>query len=574
MFLPVEPGRLASAVLQEITEGVTLTDDGGTIIEVNNAFTAITGYSSSEALGQNPRILKSQHHDGEFYRAMWREIKESGRWAGEIWNRRKDGEVYPEWLCIREIPGTDGKTYYLAVFSDLSRMRSKREGRVFHRSQDPLTGLSDRFVLMEKIALSVEEAKRDGHAISLLVVNLDRFKDVNDGLGYLVGDRVLRELARRFKNMIEGRELVARVGSDEFAFVVPHRLGSDRPQEIIGRICRLFRNPLKVGSVKVDLSASVGLSRYPDDASDGDNLIRNAGLAMHQVKREALRGGYALYTEEMDQEARRRMTLEQDLIHGMDRGEFFLQYQPQVAMGGTRTVGVEALVRWRRQGGEIVSPGEFIPMAEETGAMVRLGRWILGEACSQGTSWRREGIDLKLSVNVSPVQIYGDDLCAAVDGVLAETGFPAERLVLEITENTIRDDRGRLASLFRRIRDRGVGIAIDDFGTGYSSFDFVRNFVFDTLKIDRSFILDLERSPRNAAVADAMIQMARNLAKDVVVEGVETESQIVRLGREKVDLVIQGFVYSRPLDPWDIPDFVRALKSPCRVEREPKDQAP
>lgn len=560
MSTPVKPDHLASAIVQEITEGVTLTDNRGTILEVNDAFTAITGYSPSEAIGQNPRILKSHHHGDDFYLSMWREIKASGRWAGEIWNRRKDGEVYPEWLCIRKVPGSDGKDYYLAVFSDLSRMKSIMEGRSFHRSQDPLTGLADRFVLMERIAMSVDMAKRSGRSVGLLVVNLDRFKDVNDGLGYLVGDRVLRDVAAKLKAMAQDQELVARVGSDEFAFVVPHDIGSDRVDRIVRSICHLFRHPIVVGDIKVDLSASVGISLYPEDASDGDGLIRNAGLALHRVKREALRGGYALFTGEMDVEARRRMALEQDILSAMENGEFFLQYQPQVTMKGDSVVGVEALLRWRRQGGEIVPPGEFIPLAEETGTMVRLGRWILKEACSQGQVWRKAGYDLKLSVNVSPVQIYGDDLYQAVQSVLDESGFPPERLVLEITENTLRDDRGRLSSVFRGLRELGVKVAIDDFGTGYSSFDFIRNFTFDTLKIDRSFVLDLERSARNAAVADSIIQMARNLAKDVVIEGVETEGQMGRLGRERHDLVIQGFFYSRPLDPQLIPEFIESIK--------------
>ncbi len=560
MSTPVKPDHLASAIVQEITEGVTLTDNRGTILEVNDAFTAITGYSPSEAIGQNPRILKSHHHGDDFYLSMWREIKASGRWAGEIWNRRKDGEVYPEWLCIRKVPGLDGKDYYLAVFSDLSRMKSIMDGRAFHRSQDPLTGLADRFVLMERIAMSVDMAKRSGRSVGLLVVNLDRFKDVNDGLGYLVGDRVLRDVAAKLKAMAQDQELVARVGSDEFAFVVPHDIGSDRVDRIVRSICHLFRHPIVVGDIKVDLSASVGISLYPEDASDGDGLIRNAGLALHRVKREALRGGYALFTDEMDVEARRRMALEQDILSAMENGEFFLQYQPQVTMKGDSVVGVEALLRWRRQGGEIVPPGEFIPLAEETGTMVRLGRWILKEACSQGQVWRKAGYELKLSVNVSPVQIYGDDLYQAVQSVLDESGFPPERLVLEITENTLRDDRGRLSSVFRGLRELGVKVAIDDFGTGYSSFDFIRNFTFDTLKIDRSFVLDLERSARNAAVADSIIQMARNLAKDVVIEGVETEGQMGRLGRERQDLVIQGFFYSRPLDPQMIPPFIESIK--------------
>ena len=560
MSTPVKPDHLASAIVQEITEGVTLTDDRGTILEVNDAFTAITGYSSSEAVGQNPRILKSHHHNDDFYLSMWSEIKASGRWAGEIWNRRKDGEVYPEWLCIRKVPGSDGRDYYLAVFSDLSRMKSIMEGRAFHRSQDPLTGLADRFVLMERIALSVDMAKRSGRSVGLLVVNLDRFKDVNDGLGYLVGDRVLRDVAARLKAMAQDQELVARVSSDEFAFVVPHDIGSDRVDRIVRSICHLFRHPIVVGDIRVDLSASVGISLYPEDASDGDGLIRNAGLALHRVKREALRGGYALFADEMDVEARRRMALEQDILSAMENNEFFLQYQPQVTMKGDSVVGVEALLRWRRQGGEIVPPGEFIPLAEETGTMARLGRWILKEACFQGQAWRKAGYDLKLSVNVSPVQIYGDDLYQAVQSVLDESGFPPERLVLEITENTLRDDRGRLSSVFRGLRELGVKVAIDDFGTGYSSFDFIRNFTFDTLKIDRSFVLDLERSARNAAVADSIIQMARNLAKDVVIEGVETEGQMGRLGRERYDLVIQGFFYSRPLDPQLIPEFIESVK--------------
>nr|WP_321500646.1 EAL domain-containing protein [uncultured Dethiosulfovibrio sp.] len=560
MSVPIKTDHLASAILQEITEGVTLTDDRGTILEINDAFSAITGYSSAEAIGQNPRILKSHHHDDQFYLSMWEDIRSSGRWAGEIWNRRKDGEVYPEWLCIRKIPGTDGRDYFLAVFSDLSRMKSRLEGRTLHRSQDPLTGLADRFVLMERIALSVDQARKSDTSVGLLVVNLDRFKDVNDGLGYLAGDRVLREVAVRLRDLAEDNELVARVGSDEFALVVPHEKGSGRVNLLVRSICHLFRHPISVGDIKVDLSASVGISNYPEDASDGDGLIRNAGLALHRVKREALRGGYALFTEEMDLEARRRSSLEQDILSAMEKGEFFLQYQPQVTMGGRSVVGVEALLRWRRQGGEIVPPNEFIPLAEETGTMARLGRWILKESCSQGEAWRKAGYDLKLSVNISPVQIYGDDLFQSVQSTLKETGFPSERLVLEITENTLRDDRGRLSSVFRSLRDLGVKVAIDDFGTGYSSFDFIRNFTFDTLKIDRSFVLDLERSARNAAVADSIIQMARNLVKDVVIEGVETEAQIGRIGKERHDLVIQGFFYSRPLDPDMVPHYIESIR--------------
>lgn len=558
----VDRDSLVEAVWDEITEGVTLTDRSGTILAVNRAFSAITGYEASEAVGRNPRILKSQHHDDHFYREMWRSIKDEGRWEGEIWNRRKDGEIYPEWLSIKRLSGSDGSVYYMAVFSDLSRMKSMKEGKSFHGAKDALTGLPDRFVLMERLSASLARGERQGESVGLIVLNLNRFKDVNDGFGYLVGDKVLRHIGDRFRSIVRDHEIVARVGSDEFAFVIPQNGKSDRIRTVLRSIGEVFQRPISISDAELNISVSVGVSVFPDDAASGDEMIRNAGLAMHRVKREALLGGYALYNDEMDRDARRRAALEQEMRLAMDRGEFFLQYQPQVLMGGSEIVGVEALVRWRKPDGEVVSPGEFIPLAEETGIMIPLGRWILEEACRQGVLWERAGFYLKMSVNVSPVQIYGDDLYETVASVLKETGFPAERLTLEITENTLKDNGGYLLDIFDRIKELGVKVAIDDFGTGYASFDFIRNFPFYGIKIDRSFVLDLERSPRSAAVANSVIAMARNMARAVVVEGVETESQLFHIGGEKTDLIIQGFVYSRPLNPEKLPDFVESLRPP------------
>ncbi len=544
----VDKLRLHAAVVDSTHDGVMITDLGGSIVSVNRAFTEVTGYSREEALGCNPRILRSGRHERAFYQAMWAELAATGHWQGELWNRRKNGELYPEWLTLNAVRDERGVlTHYVAVFTDLSKLKSTEERLSHLAHHDPLTGLPNRLLVLSRLEHAIEVAQRKGQRLAALYLDLDRFKTVNDSLGHSVGDELLRAVAGRLRQRLRDEDTIGRLGGDEFMVLLEDL---DAPEDaavvandLIAALDEAFVLP---SGPEVFIHASVGISLYPDDGDDHLALARNADAAMYRAKAEG-RNTYGFYTEDLTRLASQRLELETRLRRALHNDEFVLFYQPVISVTDGRLLGAEALVRWQPPGEPMVPPAAFIPLAEETGLIVPLGEWVLQRACRQLAEWLAEGCELDtMAVNLSVEQIRRRDMEAVLRAVLAESGLPAARLELEITESSLMDQGDAAEALLAALKALGVSLAIDDFGTGYSSLAYLKRFSIDRLKIDRSFIKDLADDRNDLAIASAVVAMARALGISVQAEGVETEAQLALL-REMGCGTYQGYLCSPPL---------------------------
>jgi len=539
---------LAEKIIESAQEGIVVTDAAGSIETVNAAFSRITGYSREEALGHNPRILKSHHHDATFYRHMWQALRSVGKWEGEIWNRRKGGEVYPEWLAIHALRNTEGEiTHYVSVFSDLSQIKAQ-EAQIEHQAyHDRLTGLPNRALFLNLLAVEIDHARQSLGTVGMLFLNLDRFKSVNDSLGHVAGDRVLMEMGRRLQGFAGEGRTVSHTGGDEFWLLVPSPKNPKELARIATEVLELLKTPVDAGGFSIYLTASIGIALFPDDGQDTVALTGAADRAMNQAKAG---GGdtYSFHTEEMNRSARKRFDLETGLRRAVAREDFCLHYQPQVRPESGAIFGVEALVRWRGQDGKLISPGDFIPLAEETGLIVPLGAWVLRTACAQARQWLDAGLGpLEMSVNISAVQLYRSSLWELVAEQMEEFFLPPGTLALEITENTILQDWERATATFRELKKLGIILYIDDFGTGYSSLSYLRDFAIDGLKIDKSFVDHIPDHGKNEALVRGILAIAQGLGLRAVIEGVETEAQERALRARGSNLLFQGYRYSPPV---------------------------
>jgi len=548
--------RLARAVFVSTHEGVVVTDAARNIIMVNPAFEEITGYSEAEVRGQNPRKLKSDRHDAEFYRSVWRAIDETGVWRGEIWNRRKDGTDYPEWLTISVVRDAAGAiTHYVGLFTDISRIKESEERLKFLAHHDPLTTLPNRTLLSLRLAQAVARARRragrEAAMGAVLVLDLDRFKTVNDSLGHLAGDRLLTLIADRLKRQLRPQDTLARLGGDEFVAVLEDLRDAGEAAAIGQRLIAATAAPFALGQEReACVGLSVGVALFPGDAQDdpgaeADELIQRADSALYLVKRS---GGGALcfYSEAVTVQASARLDMEAGLRRGLERGEFVLQYQPLVSLKDRAIVGVEALVRWRSPQG-LIPPDQFIPLAEQTGLIVPLGEWVLREACGRMKSWLDAGADLRLlAVNLSPVQLSRVNMQERLAAILAETGLPPQKLEVEITESALTDPHGEIEAKLRALKELGVRLAIDDFGAGHSSLFHLKRFPIDKLKLDRAFVEDIPRDPASMEISVAIIRLAHSLKVTALAEGVETEEQADFLAASGCALA-QGYLFAKPL---------------------------
>ncbi|WP_353114859.1 EAL domain-containing protein [Nitratidesulfovibrio sp.] len=541
--------RLFERVFRNALEGICITDPEGTIVAVNPAFTTITGYPAEEAVGATPRILKSHHHDSAFYEDMWRTLVEDGRWEEEIWNRRKNGEVYPEWLSISAIPGPTGRTeYYVAVFHDITELKAK-ESQIQHQAHhDALTGLPNRALLRDRLGMAINGARREGRKVAVLSVDLDNFKQVNDSLGHMVGDIYLQQAAEQMRQMVRPQDTLARVGGDEFVVVLQDVENERDAAQVAERLLARFTDPVRVQEHELFVGASVGIALFPDDGDDPDTLVRNADIAMSRAKEQGKRR-YHLFTPAMNERAVRRLSLEGDLHRALAAGDITAHYQPRVDLNTGLITGMEALARWTRADGSQEHPAEFIPLAESTGLIVPLGEHMLRLACARTRALCDAGhADLHVAVNLSLHQFRHRNLVGMVADVLAETGLPPHLLELEITESTIVTDADHTIRKLNQLAEMGIALSVDDFGTGYSSLSQLKNLPLTSLKIDRSFIRDIPDDPNDAAIAATIITMADRLGLRVVAEGVETPEQLNFLLLEGCHEV-QGFLFSRPLPP-------------------------
>jgi len=542
---------LARKVFEVNSEAIMVSDANNRIVRVNAAFEAITGYREAEVLGHDPKMLGSGHHDHDFFQAMWHTLHEHGYWEGEIWDKRKDGSEYPKWVHIDTIRDSDSRiSHFVAVFSDISERKASEERIRYLAQHDALTGLPNRFTLAVHLEHALARAERANEKIGLMFIDLDNFKTVNDTLGHHIGDLLLCEVARRITSAVRKSDIVARIGGDEFVVVLESaHLPGDAGmigQKIIDRLGEV----VAVNGNNLHTTPSIGIAIYPDDGLNSETLMKNADVAMYHAK-SAGRNNYQFYAEHMNQAAAIRAQMEARLRLAMAEGEFSLHFQPQIDLATGHISGCEALIRWYNAELGWVSPASFIPLTEEIGLIVPIGEWVLRQACATAKGWLDGGIDFGyVAVNISPQQFRQRDFPQRVENILRETGLPASCLELEITESTIMETAEVAVAMLMRLKNLGISLAVDDFGTGYSSLAYLKRFPIDRLKIDRSFVTDLETDASDAAIATAVIALAHSLGLSVIAEGVETRGQSDFLLQHGCDSV-QGYFYCRP-GPADI----------------------
>ncbi|MBF0215113.1 MAG: EAL domain-containing protein, partial [Magnetococcales bacterium] len=553
---------LATRVFASIQEGVVVTDASGAICSTNHAFCTMTGFSDEELVSQNMRLLKSGRHEPEFYEKLWNALLNHGQWQGNIWNRRKNGDIYPQWSTINCIRSDDGVIrYFVGVLSDLTDIRESEEQLKFLAHYDPLTELPNRILFKDRLNQAMAQARRTNQLLGVLWLGLDRFRQVNGVGNRAMGDMVLKAIGARLKHALREGDTVARTGGDEFAILATNILEVQHLSHVADKVLRAVNENIQIGDHSLRMSTSIGITLFPMDDTDSDTLLKHAETAMGQVKGRG-GNGYQFFTHQMGEIAMRRWNIERGLQTALDRQEFFLHYQPQFCVKTGRIVGVEALVRWRSPQFGLVSPDQFVTLAEESGLIVPLGEWILREACQQNMRWQEAGFaPVKMAVNISPRQFMTDNLEAMVEQALIDTGLDPQWLELEITEGLFLSDQKRVLSVLNHWRAKKMHIAIDDFGTGYSSLSYLTSYPVHSLKIDRSFIRDVSHNPDSAAVTRTILSLAKNLHLTVVAEGVANEEQmrfLKGLGCDKV----QGFLFSPPVPADDITPFFKQDPTP------------
>ncbi|MEW8535060.1 MAG: EAL domain-containing protein [Candidatus Thiodiazotropha endolucinida] len=539
--------RLADRAFQNTAEGITVTDASGNIVSTNPAFEAITGYSHEEVLGLNPRVLKSGHHSDSFYKEMWDTLLLTGHWRGEIWNRRKNGDAYPEWLTISAVKdGNDETTHYVGVFTDISQIKEAQDQINFLAHHDALTRLPNRALFRERFDHALMHARRENASIALLFLDLDRFKTVNDTLGHPVGDQVLLEVSKRMNLIIRASDTLARLGGDEFVLLLEEQTDAQHAAVVARKLIDLFSRPMIIGEHELVVTASIGITLYPNDGDDPDKLIRHADRAMYEAKQQG-RNTYRFFTQALTEGALERLMMENDLRRAVARNELILHYQPIVNLETRQLQGIEALVRWQHPEQGLIAPGLFIELAEEIGIIGEIGQWVLRAACSQLARWDRDGFKVpRISVNLSVQQIDREGLITMVSEELNSSGLSPERLELEVTESMLIRNPELSRTVLSELRTLGVKFAIDDFGTGYSSLAYLKLLPLDHLKIDQSFVRDIGKDANDEAIVRAIIGMSKSLGLESVAEGVEEAHQARFLQQAGSDLA-QGYLYSRPL---------------------------
>ncbi|MEO7495461.1 MAG: EAL domain-containing protein [Massilia sp.] len=544
--LAEEKLRLSATVLEHIADGVMVIDADGRIIAINPAFTQITGYTESEALGEDARLARSERHDDAFHGAMWAELDEHGFWRGEIWNRRKNGELYLEWLTVSAVRDNQGEiTNYVGVFSDITKVKESQDKLDHMAHHDPLTALPNRLLFQDRLQHALLRSARDSQQLAILFIDLDRFKNVNDTLGHHIGDELLKKVALSLASQLREGDTLARLGGDEFIVLLENIDGQCAAASVAEKLMLMFERPFMVADYELFVTGSVGISLFPHDASDLNMLIRNADVAMYQAKARG-RNGYQFYAPSMTGEGVERLRLEAMLRRSIEKNEIFLHYQPQVEIETGRLIGVEALVRWENPELGLVPPVRFIPLAEDTGFINQLGKWVMEESCRQMIRWQEAGLHVpKVAVNLSVKQFERGSIVNMVAAILDQTGLEPQRLQLEVTESVIMNTGDALVFI-NDLHSIGVGLAIDDFGTGYSSLAYLKQLPVQTLKIDRSFIKDISTDINDEAITIAIIQLGKSLNLSVIAEGVENEEQVAFLLRHGCNLA-QGFFYSRPV---------------------------
>lgn len=544
--------RLAARVFDRAGEGIVVTDTSQQILTVNDAFTKVTGYEAEEVIGKTPSILNSGRHDKEFYQIMWDTLQDQGWWQGEIWNRRKNGEFYLEWLTVNTVHDTEGKIInYVGIFSDITVVKESQRRIEFLATHDELTSLPNRGLFLDRVRQIVMRARRqEGTRAAVFFVDLDNFKVINDSLGHQAGDDMLKEVAIRLRDCVRGADTVARFGGDEFALLLEGATAAEA-EITAGRIATALASPISLSGQAIHISASVGISLFPEDGDDADTLLKHADGAMYKAK-DVGKCTHYFFTKDLKKSADERLQLENGLRQAIEHNELFLMYQPQLALPDRKLVGVEALLRWRHPERGLIPPDKFIPLAEKSDLIDSVGEWVANAACRQTAAWLRQGYLLpRVSINVSAEQFRRGDLPQSMHNLLEKYQLSPERLVIELTETALMADPEQAQKILRRLKDMGMLVSIDDFGTGYSSLAHLRRFSIDELKIDRHFVKEVASCHDDRAIARTILAMAESLNLSAVAEGIETQEQCNVLH----DLGChtgQGFLFAEPISADEI----------------------
>lgn len=549
--------KLADKVMNASMEAIVVTDLEAKIQRVNPAFTEITGYEEWEVLGKNTNILSSGRHDKTFYQDMWASLQSDGQWQGEIWNKRKNGTVYPEWLTITAVENDAGEIcQYASIFSDLTEIK-KSEARIKRLAYfDELTRLPNRKLFNDRLNLSLGYAQEHNHQVALAFLDLDFFQRVNDRFGLEAGDQVLREVGRRVESILEEGDTVARFGGDSFNMILTDVDDNTAVSEFLNRLLSTINQPILVSGTEINLTVSVGVSFFPTDATEPEDLFQCAEVAVKQAK-DFGRNSYRFFSSEQHQLVKSRYRMANDLHRAIEAEQFELYYQPKVTASDRQLVGVEALIRWNHPEQGFIPPDEFIPLAEDLGVIDQIGYFVLREAVRQCSSWWKQGYEVPVAINVSAKQMQRRDIAEEILEVLEEFQLPSRLLSVELTETSFLHCLEETRVAINILRTAGVHIAIDDFGTGYSSLSYIRNMSLDVLKIDRSFLVNIEDSEVDLSIVASIIDMSQAIGLEVVAEGIETEAQFGLL-RELNCNQIQGYLISRPMPADTFVDWYRS----------------
>jgi len=551
--------RLYATVFDHTAEGIAITDRERRFIRVNDAFCAITGYSPEELIGSTPELLSSGKHDASFYAQMWQQLQHEGQWHGEILDRNKDGQLLPLLQTINVIKNNDDEiSHYISIITDITSIKETQTRLDFLAHHDVLTELPNRLLFTARLEHAIDRAERDNETFALLFIDLDRFKTINDSLGHQYGDQLLIEVAKRLHSLVRKSDTIARLGGDEFVVLVEQLRDGDNATTLANNVVSAMRQSFMLNGHELHVGCSIGITLYPEDGTDTVTLLKNADTAMYRVK-ESGRDGFHKFSPELSAAADEKLSLENALRFALRNEELALHYQPIIDLQQQRIIAVEALARWPHPQRGMISPEQFIPLAEETKLILPLGNWVAREAIHQFMDWRNQGLAPDyISINASGIQLFHPGFADTLFALLQEHELEGHQLQVELTENVLLRDIVTCRQILERLRQHGIRIAIDDFGTGYSSLAYLKQLPIDDLKIDRTFVRDIPGDEDDCAIAEAIIGLATTLGMKIVAEGVETQAQeqfLAHIGCSKV----QGYHYAKPLSAADYERFQRGF---------------
>jgi len=541
-------------------EGITITDVDGYIERINNSFTRVTGYTEKEAIGKHTRLLRSNKHNDDFYKEMWDSLNSKGNWKGEIWNRRKSGEIYPEWLSISSYIDTQtNKMKYMAIFHDISDLHQKEEELAFVSSHDILTSLPNRNLFNDRVKQALLSARRTGLFCAVITLDIHGFSRINDHIGQIWGDKYLQIISELLQKTIRSEDTLARLGSDDFAILLPRLEKKDQCKDVLYRILDYLKQPVTLNKKTLNPTMNIGISIYPDDAETAETLVQKSNIAMIKSKSDKP-GSHQFYDESLDRDLQSRFEMELALKQASEDENFRLMYQPKGDLNTGEIIGFEALIRWEHPQRGNISPVEFIPILEETGLLIKVGEWIIREACRFVVRMKETcDTDIQIGINISNTQFDDPDFVKKLDRIMEEESVTPESVDLEITESITAMETGETIGILEKLHDRSFSISIDDFGTGYSSLQYLNELPFDIIKIDRSFIAPLPADEKRLSIVRSIIGLGKNYGKLTVAEGIETKEQEKLLRDEGCD-IIQGYYLSKPLTEDDAQTFINKQK--------------